>query len=493
MDKMNTASTEHMSYAYLDKLRKSNPAWRLLTSQNAPFIAAFLFREFIAEDRRQIAQYELVSRLDSFIYDVDSGREETLFPRTAREYLDDWASDKHGWLRKFYPTGQDEPHFDITSQVQKAIDWLLSLKQQMFIGTESRLLTVSELLRQIVAGATSDPKQRLAELRRQKDEIEQEMKLVAEGKLTLLDDTQIRERFWQAMSTAREILSDFRAVEHNFRELDRELRERIATWEKGKGELLESIFNEQDGIAQSEQGKSFSAFWKFLMSSDLQEDFSVSLERILELRPIQEMGVSRDSRNIHHNWVEAGSHVQETVATLSQQLRHYVDENYIAEERRINQILREIEGKALNIRNDPPENWHFEIDSIKPEILLPLDRPLYSPRTKIELRDDMIDTGIEDFAADSLYSQVYVDKEKLQNQISYMLRIHDEVSIAQITAEYPPELGLSELVVYFTIADEKYSNAYQTNDFEEVFWSDNGETLRLAKIPKIIFTREGER
>jgi hypothetical protein len=38
--------------------------------------------------------------------------------------------------------------------------------------------------------------------------------------------------------TARGLLSDFRQLEHSFHELDRELRERVATWEGSKGELL---------------------------------------------------------------------------------------------------------------------------------------------------------------------------------------------------------------------------------------------------------------
>ena len=491
MVNINAASAEHMSFAYLEKLRKMNPAWRLLTSSQSPYIASFLFQAFIAEDRRQISGQELISKLDDFIYVVNHDREHDIFTRTGREYLDEWADDQHGWLRKFYPAGQDEPHFDITSQVQKSLDWLLSLRQQMFIGTESRLKTVFELLRQIVAGVESDPQQRLAELQRQKDEIEHEMKLVSEGKIDVLDDTQIKERFWQAMSTAREIVSDFRAVEHNFRELDRDLRERIATWDKGKGELLETIFNEQDGIAQSEQGKSFAAFWRFLMSSDSQEDFSDTLHRVLELDPIQDMGTNKENRNIHHSWVQAGTHVQEIVATLSQQLRTYVDENYIAEERRINQILREIEGKALKIRNNPPENWCLEIDDLKPNILLPLDRPLYVSRTKVEIRNDAIDAGSEFFSADSLYSQVYVDKEKLQNQITYLLRTHDSVTISQIIAEYPLELGLSELMTYFVIADDDNNlNSNQADEHEEVFWEDADGTIRLAKIPKVVFKGE---
>jgi hypothetical protein len=64
-------------------------------------------------------------------------------------------------------------------------------------------------------------------------------------------------------ATARELLSDFREVEQNFRNLDRSVRERIALWDGGKGALLETIIGERDAIADSDQGKSFRAFWDF--------------------------------------------------------------------------------------------------------------------------------------------------------------------------------------------------------------------------------------
>ncbi len=252
--------TEHMSFEFLELLRKQNSAWRLLASQQAPMAAAFLYKEFIAENRRMIAEQELIGRMDNFVERINQGRDEHIFPRNAKEYLDEWADDEHGWLRKFYPSGHDEPHFDITSLAQKAIEWLLSLRQQTFIGTESRLITVFDLLHQIAERSESNPELRLAELERRKAELEQEISRVKTGKVELLDDTQVKERIWQAMTIAREIMSDFRAVEQNFRDLDRSMREKIAIWNKGKGELLATFFNEKDGINQSEQGKSFSAF-----------------------------------------------------------------------------------------------------------------------------------------------------------------------------------------------------------------------------------------
>jgi hypothetical protein len=45
-------------------------------------------------------------------------------------------------LRKFYPSGSDEPHFDLTPSTEKAITWLASLIERAFVGTESRLLTL---------------------------------------------------------------------------------------------------------------------------------------------------------------------------------------------------------------------------------------------------------------------------------------------------------------------------------------------------------------
>lgn len=481
--------SDHMAFEFLELLRKKNPAWRLLASPKAPLVAAFLYKEFIVENRRMVAEQELISRLESFIDRLNQGRSEYLFPRTGREYLDEWANDEHGWLRKFYPTRQDEPHFDITSLAQKAIEWLLSLRQQTFIGTESRLITVFELLHQIVERSETDPGLRLAELERRKAEIEQEIVQVQKGRVALLDETQIKERFWQAMTIAREILADFRAVEQNFRDLDRGMRERIATWDRGKGELLEAIFNEQDGITQSEQGKSFAAFWKFLMSSSYQEEFQDTLEKVLKLRAVYELGTSRSIRHIHHDWVNAGAHVQETVAALSQQLRRYVDENFLEEERRINQIVREIEGKAIAIRHELPKEWDMTIDGVAPELSFPLDRPLFIPPRRPEIQDDAIAVGIENVPAEVLFSQVYVDKETLKDRISYLLQTQDKITLSQIIGHYPLELGLSELVTYLVIASESQQATFKPEDVEEVSWSDETGKKRVAKIAKIIFRR----
>lgn len=206
-----------LDFSSLVQLRRSHPGWRLLLADHVPLIASFLQRTFIEPNIRVMAQPELESRLDDVLFHLRETEGEDAFPRSARDYLDDWAQNERGWLRKFYPPGSDEAHFDLTPATEKAIAWLESLAQRAFIGTESRLMTVFELLRQMVSGSDADAVSRIEQLELQRDEIDREIERVRAGEIVLLDDTALRDRFQQASGTARELLSDFREVEHNFR------------------------------------------------------------------------------------------------------------------------------------------------------------------------------------------------------------------------------------------------------------------------------------
>ncbi|MFP3548039.1 DUF3375 family protein, partial [Rhizobium sp. SIMBA_035] len=90
------------------------------------------------------------------------------------DYLNDWAANDKGWLRKFYGPGSGEPHFDLTPATEKAIAWLGTLTERSFVGTESRLLTLFELLKQMSEGSERDPEARLAELHKRRADIDAE-------------------------------------------------------------------------------------------------------------------------------------------------------------------------------------------------------------------------------------------------------------------------------------------------------------------------------
>src|SRR6266704_845126 len=103
------------------------------------------------------------------------------------------------------------------------------------------------------------------------------------GWLGLLDPSAVRDRYQQFSATARELLADFREVEENFRKLDRQLREKITGWHGGKGELLDDVLGSRETIAGSDQGRSFQAFYDFLLSQARQEELTGLLDSVHHL------------------------------------------------------------------------------------------------------------------------------------------------------------------------------------------------------------------
>lgn len=488
-------STYHpgMDHDRLKALRRHHPGWRLLASPLAPMVVGFLDRAFLAGNERLLPESELVNRLEDVLHGLRELEGDDAYPRPARAYLSEWADDEHGWLRRFYVDGSDEPHFDLTPATEKAIAWLKSLEQPQFVGAESRLLTVFELLRQIVERTETDPQARIEELERRKVELESEIAAIRDGHLDLMDDTRLRERFLQMVETARGLLADFRQVEENFRQLDRQVRERITRFEGGKGEVLSDIFDEHDSIAGSDQGRSFRAFWDFLMSPSRQDELAGLLDRVMALEPIVELKPDRRLRRIHDDWLEAGAQTQRTVARLSEQLRRFLDDRAWLENRRIMDLIQGLEQQALAVRDDPPkrEQLKLYLDASSPSIELPMDRPLFSPPIKPRIDQQELAEGDADIDPEALFNQVFVDRERLRAGIRRALAEHEQVRLSELINEHPLELGLAELVGYLAIADEDRHAVIDENNEELVEWIDAEGVSRRARVPLVLFTRAG--
>jgi hypothetical protein len=479
-----------MDYDFLTNLRRNHPAWRLLAADGAPFVVAFLYRTFIDPNVRVLSEKALAAKLEDYLYYLRQSVGEDAFPRSARDYLLDWAGDARGWLRRYYPPDSDEPHFDLTPAAERATQWLLSLDQQRFVGAESRLKLVFDLLRQIALGSETDPDVRIGELRRRRAEIDAEIERIRGGTLPLMDPTQLRERFVQATDTARALLSDFRQVEQNFRDLDRQVRERITTADSGKGDLLEEIFGERDAIVDSDQGRSFRAFWDFLMSPARQEELTELLEQVLTLEAVAELSPDPRLKRVHYDWLSAGEVTQRTVARLSEQLRRYLDDQAWFENRRIMEVLRDLEQRALAVRDEPPQGNVMSLDAASPAVRLPMERPLFSPPVKPVIADQELAEGEADVDVHALFEQFYVDKERLRARLRKALQTRPQISLAELLAAHPLEQGLAELVAWLSLATGEESGVVDEERLQNVTWQEANGRTRQATLPTVIFVAE---
>ena len=476
-----------MRYDEIDTLRRHHPAWRLLRADNAPLVLGFLGRVFVEENARSVPAAELTQRLDDELYELNHCLGAGTFPKPAKAYLDSWSSPEAGWLRKYYPVGSEEAHFDATPEVEKALSWLAGLQARSFVGTESRLNTIMDLLQQLVYGAETDPELRLADLERRRAELEAEIARVRSGDVQVMDTAARRDRYQQFTTMARELLSDFREVEANFRALDRELRERIASWRGSKGELLDDIVGTRSSIAESDQGRSFHAFYDFLLSQATQEKFADLLERVQSMEGVGEPDPRM--RHVHHDWLEAGERTQATVRLLSEQLRRFLDDRVWLENRRVIDLLRGIENRALALREHHPVGLATELDAMAPPVVLPMERPLYQRSEKARIDSAGIGEGERDVDVTPLFEQVFVDREQLALGVRRALQRSDQVALREVVERQPIEHGLAELVGYLSLGDPGFELVFDERVRERLRWRDEDGRERVASVPAVTYVR----
>ncbi len=483
-----------MDHDYLAKLKQTHATLRLLAADNAPLIIGFVHQVFIQPNQRSVAESELTSRLEDYLFHLRGIHGQSRYPRAARQYLEDWSGGETAFLRKYYTDLSDDPEFDLTPATEKAVEWLQSLEERQFVGTESRLLTVFQLLREIAHNTEQDPQARIAELERQRAAIDAEIEKVLAGQHQPYDPTRVKERFYQVEDTARRLLGDFRQVEHNFRALDRATRERIATSDLAKGDLLDQIFAEHDVIWDSDQGRSFRAFWEFLMSPSRQEELQALLHAVLELPEIRELDSGPFLQSIKFYLMEAGEKVYRTNNLLVEQLRKFLDDQAHLENKRILEIIKTIERRAIAIKDQSPGERDFaSVADPKPELDLVMTRGLFSPPRGPLIEALEILEGEAEVDVDALYQQTYVDEQVLRANIRLALQRRPQISLSQLAGRFPIRKGLAELVGYLRIASAESGALIDPVNVETIRFGNTEGRPRQVRLPQIIFTRRSER
>lgn len=477
-----------MNIDEFERLWERHPAWRLLRARNAPLILSFLGQYLLDVNRGAIPAADLAAALDDHLYAIHRS-EPQRYTATPESYLDDWSSPESGWLRSFYPLASDEVHYEATPALEKAHRWVESLQERSFVGTESRLHTLLDLLRQIVHGSQTEPEARIAELERRRDAIEVELAEARDGRFMVLDDTAVRERHQQFSSMARELLSDFREVEENFRTLDRSAREKIAGWDGGKGDLLTDLVTSRSDISTSDQGRSFQSFYDFLLSESRQDELA---ELLTAVQGMPQVGADRRLRRIHHDWADAAERTQQTVRNLSEQLRRFLEDQVWIENRRVLDLVRAVEASALAARNMPPRGDELGIVLDEPgaTIALLFERPLYDPQPDVVIDSMPSPQALGDVELESLFAQRFVDAERLVANIRAIVPPRSTAALDDIVALYPVQEGIAEILGYLSLCDEGIGIDV-IDDAEEMVLSylDVEGEPRRVRMSKVTVTR----
>lgn len=478
-----------MDFYAINALRENHAGWSLLRAQNAPLAVSFFIKAFTGPNQRDIGRQELIDHLDDVLFGLREVFGEDKYPRPAGEYLDEWAAPERAWLRKYYVPGQDEPRYDLTAAAEDVVRWVESLSGRDFVATQSRLTSIFAVLKALVQQSETDPEVRLAELQRQRDGIDAEMQRIKDGNIRVMTAPEALDHFQQLTTLAKDLLSDFREVEQNFRKLDRQVREQIATWDGTQGELLASIFANQQDISGSLQGRTFQGFWDYLMSPQLRTELRDLLQRATQIDALAKLDNLHTVTNLHQDWLPAVEQTQATVRQLSQQMRRLLDDKVYLENKRIMQLVRSIESGALGTREVPPSGVFTEIAAQSVEVALPFERPLFEPSRRIMVDDVVVAANDTEVDAGALFSQFHVDTERLKSNIDDVLAGAEQATLGEVAAAHPLSQGLAELVAYYQLATESDWASINPDESQQLSWQLPDGSIREATVEQIIFVR----
>jgi hypothetical protein len=443
-----------MDYDSLTDDFEKVPALKLLRSEHAAFIMSFLYQQFKHKQRMHIPLGELSEHLEDFLETLNT-QQEGSYPRTAMAYLTDWADDQRHIIRI---VNSEEPVVELTADTERAIGWLEELHTRQFVGTESRFLSIVHMLREMVHRSTEDPELRLQQLELQRDEMQRQIDMIYQtGEV---DDrytpTQIKERFFEVCNQARQLLRDFRLIEERFRTIAREIREAQLASDARKGALVEYVLDADSKLKATEQGRSFYAFWEFLIAPTHREELSTLLKSVRHLARVQSLWIEEDFLQRFPTYlVEAGSQVVRSNTVLAEQLRRILDEKQRAEHRRILDLIWQIKQHTLRTLEDNEDEQDFcELEG-PPLVQMPLERPLWEPSqttTFQQMPEHPSPESLRDVDLTPLRNRFYVDERQIRQHIEKLLTHYEQIELTEVLAHYPLKKGLTELLIYYNIA-----------------------------------------
>jgi hypothetical protein len=467
------------------------PAIDLLRSDNAAMVLGFLYRAFKAQHRAVLPEGQLRAMLESYLEELRQSDPEK-YPMTSAQYLGTWCDTAHQYLRKYLLEDSDDPQFELTAGSEKALLWLEQLSGTTgFVGTESRLDSIFKGLDDLLLNTTKDPNVRVKQLEEEAARIREEIdRIRVAGSAPTYSAVQVNERFAQMLTTTRELLSDFRRVEDNFKRIAQEIAEKYAQPGVTKGAIVGHMLDADEALRHSEQGQSFYAFWKLLLSDQRRQQFQVALQQVLSLPDLndrlKDSPLLRDM--IRHLQIE-GEKVLDSSQRMATNLRRVLDTTRAADRTKVQELIKEIHTMAVRLRANPPQGDILMVEEY-PEIFASMSRPLFEPKTALnELKgvevanDEMSVADLERLA-----SLPDIQLEPLIRNVEACLEQQPTVTLENVLDRFPPEHGMLQVLGYIMVAIRNPKHwVGQEEEYQVITIA--GPTPTRWRVPRILYCK----
>ena len=473
-------------------LLNSSPSVAMLRARSSGIIIEFLTKVF--GDVTVVSHENIHNLLAEYLnnHGVEVDEESDIqftdtYEEKAAKFIRKWTD--NGYLTN-YRNEDGEIYYELSSHSSKVIDWLAGLKQEEYIGTESKFKSIISQLKELVEYTNEDREKRLQLLEDKKMELEHQIQQLQMGEnVKVFEEYEIVPRFRQINKLAKELLTDFKDVDDNFKTIIKEIYRKQIDPSLNKGGILQYTFDALDELKSSSQGKSFYAFWEFLLAREMQSELDTLIAELFQTLKAKDID-SGDNflQNMVEYLYESGRKVYQTNDKMAEKLSRIIRENEMSRADTANCIVQEIKNKLIEIskKGQKPNDISLTVDDGL-EISIPFDRKitfeqgenteyLFKPEDNILSIEELGELG-------KVLGNVYIDRKVLEKNILEAMKGRSQVTLSDVIELYPLKHGLPELFAYFaTLSRFPHKSVNEIKSQAIVFDHENNKRIRIPEI-----------
>ena len=289
-----------------------------------------------------------------------------------------------------------------------------------------------------------------------------------------------------------ELVSDFREVEDNFKQIHRSIVEQHTRAEQDRGAIVGFAFEAYDSLRGSNQGRSFYAFWDFLISRSGQEDWQRLTDQLISLLQDREVDFDRSFlASVKSMLLEQGRNVYEANDRMAEKLSRIITEKEIARHKRLRRQIGGIKELVFSLIDEEEVPCGLVLTEPVP-VRMPMERrinledrkPPPNLRQPISAEERIAD--LERF--NRLLHGSHVDRKALWKKVEGVLVHRQTATLKEIVEDAGLEHGLSEVVAYFGFLRDKKRQVQVVGTSTEHVQIDQ-EGRRFVEVPYLLFSR----
>lgn len=467
-------------FAQYKRYYKESSAWRLLRAENAPYILAFMLDIFADEREVDFDRAKLL--LNRFIeYSRDNGDWQT--NKTASQYLNEWT--KEGWLREM------DNRLTLTDASDLVLRFCKQFDDRISSTTASHLRIVQNAVRDLSLALSDDKTSKIQALKKQKQQIEQQIADIEAGVYLPLTESEQQERIKEVYYLSSQLTGDFRLMEEKIRTLDKQLRISMIDSERSRGYVMAFLLEQEQELAKTEAGNAFDGFFHLLSDENYNHEFREYLSYILNHQASQYLN-GKQKHYLSHLIRELNKEAERVLKIrrrTTDEFSHFIQSGAMNEIRVVDKLIAQLEQQALKLSEQ-----QIDLQSTLNITLTTGNIQINSPdKIRLKQADENIIIGETNIqlnhtpSKDILKNIELISLKHIAKEMQIILRKHGSLSLAQMSQYLPIYSGLEGLVAYLRIA--KMLNATEIKEQKEqlICYDKQGHTIQ-AKIPLLILS-----